>query len=257
MYRFFMLRTWLILGIGLLLSGVSSPLLAQTPECQSEYDALMALYNDTNGPGWTNQSNWNNSSCPCDPAAPWYGVTCNGQGEVIGLNLAQNGMSGTLPRTDANGIIWDRLPALAVIDFSGNSLTGLIPPEIGSLTALRDLNLADNTFKGIFPDFLVGMSQLEILNLNSNELLGPLPTTIDQMTSLVELSLGQNGFTTVPSEIGNLTQLQRLTLSANPIASLPLPTELWTLPNLSELGLSDIPLTTLPSDIASLNQLAF
>ena len=44
MNRLFMLRALLCLGIGLSLSWVSSPLLAQTPECQSEYDALVAIF---------------------------------------------------------------------------------------------------------------------------------------------------------------------------------------------------------------------
>ena len=216
--------------------------------------ALMSIYNVLNGDNWTANTNWG-MGCPCEN--PWFGVTCNSEGEVVELNLSENGLSGTLPRTDDNGELWGNLPFLEKVDFSGNSFSGLIPPEMGSLMDLRELNLSDNQFKGIFPEFLLDMDQLEILNLNRNELSGDLPTTIDQMTSLVELSLGQNGFTTVPSQIGNMTQLQRLTLSANPITDFPLPAELWTLVQLTDLGLSDLSLGTIPADISNLTQLAF
>src|SRR5512135_2368276 len=37
-------------------------------ECQ----ALVALYNSTNGAGWTHQDGWLATTTPC----AWYGVTC-------------------------------------------------------------------------------------------------------------------------------------------------------------------------------------
>ncbi len=38
---------------------------------QIECEALVALYNSTNGPGWTDHSNWLVTSTPSN----WYGMT--------------------------------------------------------------------------------------------------------------------------------------------------------------------------------------
>jgi hypothetical protein len=47
-------------------------------ECQ----ALVALYEGTNGPGWMNHGGWLTTSTPCG----WYGLTCDA-GHVTGLDL--------------------------------------------------------------------------------------------------------------------------------------------------------------------------
>ncbi len=49
-----------------------------TPECQ----ALVALYDSTNGAGWVNHNGWLTTYTPCD----WFGVTCDA-GHVIFLYL--------------------------------------------------------------------------------------------------------------------------------------------------------------------------
>jgi hypothetical protein len=61
------------------------------PECE----ALVALYNSTNGDEWTDATNWGDDNSPCG----WAGVTCqNGDmGPVVVLNLFQNNLTGTLP----------------------------------------------------------------------------------------------------------------------------------------------------------------
>ena len=57
-------------------------------ECQ----ALVALYNQTGGPTWTNQSNWLLASSACI----WQGVTCSGN-HVIALALPNSNLEGELP----------------------------------------------------------------------------------------------------------------------------------------------------------------
>ncbi|NCC36118.1 MAG: hypothetical protein EOM24_29505 [Chloroflexia bacterium] len=46
---------------------------------QTEYDALMALYNSTNGPAWVYPHSadkaWASNKPPCD----WYGIFCRGR----------------------------------------------------------------------------------------------------------------------------------------------------------------------------------
>jgi len=40
-----------------------------------ECEALVAFYESTNGPDWSNNTGWLTSDTPCS----WYGVTCTGE----------------------------------------------------------------------------------------------------------------------------------------------------------------------------------
>jgi hypothetical protein len=71
-------------------------------ECQ----ALVALYDSTNGAGWTNNAGWLTDNTPC----VWSGVACD-TGHVRSLWLVDNNLSGS------------------------------IPPELGNLADLQVLNL--------------------------------------------------------------------------------------------------------------------
>lgn len=42
---------------------------------QAECEALVQLYNSTDGPNWTNNTDWLQTNTPCN----WYGVACTGQ----------------------------------------------------------------------------------------------------------------------------------------------------------------------------------
>jgi len=51
---------------------------------------LMNLYTQTNGTYWVNQDNWTTHLSVCD----WYGVTCNENKRVIGIELKKNKLEG-------------------------------------------------------------------------------------------------------------------------------------------------------------------
>ena len=55
-------------------------------------EALVALYNATDGPNWRNNTNWLSTKS----LSTWYGVTVSNW-EVTGLNLSGNKLSGTIP----------------------------------------------------------------------------------------------------------------------------------------------------------------
>ena len=78
--------------------------------------ALVALYNSTGGPNWTNNTNWLNG-----PVSTWHGVTVLRDGRV------------------------------GYLDLSSNNLVGSISTEIGQLTKLAYLNLANNLLNGPLP----------------------------------------------------------------------------------------------------------
>ena len=87
-------------------------------ECPSltDRDALVALYGSTGGPGWTNRSGWLTDA----PLRRWHGVKVDAQGRVVGLNLI-------------------------------NGLSGPIPPELGGLSNLEELNLSGMPFRARSP----------------------------------------------------------------------------------------------------------
>jgi len=58
-------------------------------------EALIALYNATNGAGWTNRTGWLGTA---GRERAWYDVTCEGGMTVSQLSLGGNGLSGSIPR---------------------------------------------------------------------------------------------------------------------------------------------------------------
>lgn len=147
----------------------------------TECDALVALYNSTNGSGWTENSGWLETNTPCS----WFGMTC-GSGQIRVISLAENQLSGTIPAQLGN------LSQLTFLDLDGNQLIGSIPPELGNLNLLTDLFLSWNQLSGTIPSELVQLSNLEWLWLQRNQLTGALPTNIGLLSKLEDLRLNGN-----------------------------------------------------------------
>ncbi|MEO0407487.1 MAG: COR domain-containing protein [Cyanobacteria bacterium P01_A01_bin.135] len=80
-----------------------------------------------------------------------------------------------------------------------------------------------------------------------------LPTEIGQLTNLQSLYLIGNQLSSLPAEIGQLTNLQSLYLSDNQLSSLP--AEIGQLTNLQSLGLIGNQLSRLPAEIGQLTNL--
>ena len=80
-----------------------------------------------------------------------------------------------------------------------------------------------------------------------------LPSEIGQLTNLTSLLLNGNQFTSLPLEIGLLTNLTELNLRANELTSLPF--EIGQLINLTDLSLRDNQLTSLAPEIGQLTNL--
>ncbi|GJP42155.1 hypothetical protein CLOM_g1759 [Closterium sp. NIES-68] len=94
------------------------------------------------------------------------------------------------------------------------NLKGSIPPTIGSLTKLAELDLSENMLSGPIPSTIVSLSTLSHLDLHSNQLTGSIPSTIGSLSELTYLNLEGNNFDgPIPPAIGNLGNL--LTLYAD------------------------------------------
>jgi len=185
----------------------------------SERDALIALYDSTNGPHWNNRTNWRNAD-DTDFNAPgtectWAGIGCNAdQTHVTAINLWWNNMTGNLA---TNWGLW--IPSLAHLEiFSvyANAVTGAIPKEFGALSALRELTFDFNQFDGQVPMELCSSRSVQRLALGFNKLSGPIPECLGDMTQLIALETFNNEFTgNLPDSLGNLTSLQFLSLGNN------------------------------------------
>jgi len=116
--------------------------------------ALVALYNATNGSGWTNKTNWLTG-----PVNTWHGVVLSGS-RVTAINLAYNKLAGTLP------VELGALSNLVTLNLSGNQLTGGVPTEFNNLDALTQLYLGDNNLTDL--PLLTGMLSLTGFFANTN-----------------------------------------------------------------------------------------
>jgi len=178
-----------------------------------ERDALIALYNSTDGVNWKDNTGWlGEPGTECT----WFGVTCRSS-KVTQLSLWQNKLTGTIPIELGN------LSNLDWVQLSYNSLSGIIPSALGNLTKLKSLYLNSNSLSGNVPRELGNLLKLNSLYLQTNLLTGRIPSDFGKLESLINLDLSNNSLSgTIPSEIGGLTKLNDLTLKNNTF-SLPKP----------------------------------
>ena len=172
----------------------------------SERKALEALYIATGGNLWVSNINWLEDHLSLDS---WQGVA-----------------------TDQNG----RVKSLTLVD---NNLRGSIPPAIGSLSSLEELNLSENQIEGIVPSEINGLQRtLEILDLSDNRLDGALPIEISELKNLKTLDLSRNHLAReIPIEYGELYNLTSLNLSRNYLSG-QIPGSFWRLEEIQTLNLS-------------------
>ena len=98
-------------------------------------DALVALYNGTNGAGWSDETNWGSNL----PLGEWYGVTTDFDGRVTQLSLSNNGLSGSLPMELGD------LERLQRLQLNDNALQGEIPQSLTNLSSLVEFFFDENT----------------------------------------------------------------------------------------------------------------
>lgn len=127
------------------------------------------------------------------------------------------------------------------------------PKCLLKLSEIEELDLSRNQLKKI-PDFIGQLTTVRCLDLHSNYI-EQLPRSIGQLEALCHLNLCNNilSSTGLPTDIGNLRNLQTLNLGMNRLTALP-PT-MAALSNLRELGLFDNQLTALPECIRVLPNL--
>jgi hypothetical protein len=164
---------------------------------KAECQALLDLYNSTNGPNWKRKDNWNETNTPCS----WYGIRCD-SGQVYSLGLINNQLSGTLPDS------LDKLSHLKDFYLEKNQLTGTIPDSLGNLAQLRELVFSYNQLTGLIPSSLGNLSGLDFLVLNDNQLIGSIPESLGNLPRLSFLNLSNNQLCgDIPNTISSLQKL--------------------------------------------------
>ena len=147
-------------------------------DAETDREALVALYNATDGPNWANNENWLSDA----PIGEWYGVRTDDNGRVTRLLLRENQLSGEIPPELGN------LANLEDLYLSANELSGEIPPEFGNLVNLEDLYLSEYQLSGEIPPELGNLANLENLSLpeaHRSQLRGCIPTSLqDQSVSV-------------------------------------------------------------------------
>jgi Leucine-rich repeat (LRR) protein len=191
---------------------------------QSECEALVALYESTDGNNWTRTSNytlgskWLGDLTPCD----WYGLSCQ-DGHLKQMWLFSNNLVGTIPEELGN------LQYLQELEIQNNQLSSNIPPELGNMTALKTMNLSVNQLTGSIPAELGNLTNLTGLTLSNNQLSGIIPAQLGNLSLVTNLHINNNRLSgSLPPELGNLSSLLVLSINDN-LFSGSLPMELTSL----------------------------
>ena len=205
-----------------------------------EKEALIAFYNAMNGPHWLYQDYW----CSDRPLEDWFGITCK-DGYVSKVFLPGIGVMGDfekgleilsglshLESLLLQGNPLESIPAgigklkeLKVLELWDCGLTGDIPDEIGELTKLEQLNIAENSdLTGSIPASIGNLKELQIFDAHWCQLSGPIPSEIGQLQNLKTLDLSINNLSgSLPEEISGLKQLELFSCDGNPLLSGPIP----------------------------------
>jgi len=151
---------------------------------------------------------------------------------------------------------WVSCRNLLELRIGDNSLSGPIPPELGTLSILENLFLDDNGLTGAIPPELGGLSNLDRLFLSKNQLEGSIPPELGNLSTLVGLYLSQNQLTgSIPPEFIGLSNLFFLHLESNQLSGL-IPPELGGLSNLTSLYLYSNQISgSIPAELGDLSNL--
>ncbi|CAI0555891.1 unnamed protein product [Linum tenue] len=157
--------------------------------------------------GWSTTS----SSSYCN----WEGIKCDSSNRVISINLAKQGISGTLPDELST------LTQLQTLSLQQNLLSGSIP-SLPNLSFLQQLYLSSNNFTSIPPTFFHGLTSLQIFSISDNLDLSPWPIPLDlnQSSSLTTFEASNAQISgPIPDIFSSLPSLQNLRLSYNNLTS--------------------------------------
>lgn len=141
-----------------------------------ERQALIDLYNATDGDNWIYNTNW----CSDKPVSEWFGVTCFAYGGVSSIGLVNNNLRGELPSSIGN------ITRLESLNLQLNHLTGNLPASICLLPNLYEFDVSNNNLSGSIPAELSNLMSITrfsrylkpLPDLRFNQFSGEIPEQI-------------------------------------------------------------------------------
>ena len=231
------------------------------PFCnEGDRAALEALYVSAAGDGWTNSEGWLTDAAIGD----WHGVTTDSLGRIVEVDLAANGLDGSVP-----GELGD-LTRMTVLKLGDNTLSGRLPQSLARVP-LREFRYPGTELcaptAAAFQEWLAGIASHEGTGVvcallsdraalvalyeaadgpnwtNGQGWLTDAPleewhgVNVDGEGRVDYLDLSDNGLTgTIAPELGDLWRLERLVFRDNALEG-PIPPEVGNLSRLTRLDL--------------------
>lgn len=213
--------------------------LPKTHEALLERYILAVFYFGSKPDKWINSNQWISSAGHCS----WHGIECvvredeteefgisktyDDDDHITAINLASNGMDGTIPPE------FGKLSNTLTLDLSGNDLHGQLPEFHENL---RYILLRKNSLVGTIPDSITGMSNLHGIDLSMNRLEGNLPDNVGDLEELRFLMVSENLLSGSFPEIPKMLKMTKLHLDDNSLTG-TLPTYIKEFTRLSEFVL--------------------
>jgi len=175
-----------------------------------DYEALMELYDSTDGENWDNNDGWKEGKAgtACDPCdfdgRPWAFIECENN-RVTALDIPENNLSGPLVDLDLPRLLslkinnntfsqglpnFSMLRKLETLEITNSNLTGSIP-SFENLVELRSLNLQGNLLEGEIPKF--DFFAINIIQLDNNRLSSGI-SNLNGFDSLLVITARLNDF---------------------------------------------------------------
>ncbi len=225
---------------------VASSVSVSVSETNTDRELLIDFYHATDGPNWTDNTNWLTD----EPLEEWHGIEVDSTGRVSTIWLVDNSLRGGIPAS------LGELSNLTILALAYNQLSGEIPEELAQLKKLSGLSFGINNLTGRIPSWLGELPELTWLELNDNDLHGEIPPSLGSPIKLTLLYLQHNELSgPIPTTFGNLAKLEKLRLEGNRLQG-EIPSEFGGLASMKELYMNDNNLSgTIPEELGLLKAL--
>eukprot|EP00250_Pteridium_aquilinum_P021776 c25220_g1_i2 orf=850-3552(+) len=172
---------------------------------------------------------------------------------LIWFDVSSNNLSGSLPVSSTSGIGsgLDNLTNAQHFHFQNNQFSEIIPPSLFNKDMqLIHLLLNNNSLTGSIPPSIGSLLHIEIMCLDFNSFSGPLPHTINAMGNLTTLQINNNNFTGPLLDLSNNTNLQMLIAGNNPFEASEIPSWITNMTKLYLLSMDSANLIgNIPAEI--------
>jgi len=248
-------------------------------ELLEKYVLVLLYFKMGNSEQWAPLYNYldpDSHHCQWQNPSESKGIFCDDDLEVIGFQLSDRFISGTIPDelylltnlwnldlggcTNIRGTISTyigRLSDLWDVRLDGTSMEGSIPSEIGMLTHMWRWASYDSHVNGSLPTELGNLIDLEVIDVKGSAMTGPLPVELGNLVNLESVYMFNNLLTgSLPTEIGLMTSLRVFYIEDCQFHG-QIPSEIGQLVDLEQLYLQNNKQLngTLPSQISNLRNL--